>query len=419
MEGQRFSVGGRVFEADDAGLQDALAEAHDAPVRPRCLCVEGGVEMYVACHGQYLVKRMPETGPSHHPSCPSYEPEAACSGLAELLGEAIVQVDPDHVELRVGFAWDLGAGKTSSVAEAPHHQEVARPRRRMSLRALLHFLFDRAGLNRWTPGMSGKRNQAVVHKYLMRAAEGVTLRGRPLVDRMYVPEPFSESRKRELAERRRRKLAVLQPRNGCRPLGVVVGEFKTCEATVTGKRMWIRHMPDAPLVVEAGTWRRMQKVFAAVFEARDAAPDAGLRIVIAALIRARDEGVYEVEAATFMLATAEWIPLHAACELPLVRTLVEEGRQFVKPMIYDAPGPVGFANALLLDVGALPIQLHISSAFMSEKERQFKDRLVAAAKGGQVWHWWADEGRPVLPGRTPPRTGLPTWSGADHGCLGT
>ena len=399
MESQRFSVGGRVFEADDPGLQHALAEAQDGPVRPRCLCVEGGVAMYVAFHGQYLVKRMPETGPQHHPSCPSYEPEAGCSGLAELLGEAIVQVDPDHVELRFGFAWDLGEGKASAAAEAPHHQEVARPRRRMSLRALLHFLIDRAGLNRWTPGMAGKRNQAVVHKYLMQAAEGVMVKGRPLVDRLYVPEPFSEGRKRELAERRRRKLAVLQPREGCRPLGVVVGEFKTCEPTLTGQRLWIRHMPDAPLVVETGTWRRLQKVFGAVFEARDAAPDAGLRIVMAALIRARDEGVYEVEAATLMLATGEWLPLHAAYELPLVRALVEEGRQFVKPMVYDAPNPAGFPNAMLLDVGPLPIPLHVSSAFISGQDRQVKERIVASAEGQRVWHWPVNEGRPGFPRR--------------------
>lgn len=399
MEGQRFSVGGRVFEVDDPGLQDALAEAHDAPVRPRCLCVEGGVEMYVAFHGQYLVKRMPETGSQHHPGCPSYEPEAGCSGLAELLGEAIVQVHPDHVELRVGFAWDLGSGKPSPKAEATHHAEVALPRRRMSLRALLHFLFDRAGLNRWTPRMAGKRNQAVVHKYLMQAAEGVMIKGKPMVDRLYVPEPFSEGRKREIAERRRRRLAVLRPREGCWPLGVVVGEFKTCEPTVTGQRLWVRHMPDAPLVVEAGAWRRLQKAFGAVFEARDAAPDAGLRIVIAALIRARDEGVYELEAATLMLTTAEWLPLHAAYELPLVRALVEEGRQFVKPMVYDAPSPARFANALLLDVGAWPIPMHVSSAFMSGQERQFKERIVASAKGQRVWHWSADEGLPGFPGR--------------------
>jgi hypothetical protein len=42
---QRFSILGRVWNADDAQLQQALARVHDTPERPRCLCVAGGVEM--------------------------------------------------------------------------------------------------------------------------------------------------------------------------------------------------------------------------------------------------------------------------------------------------------------------------------------------------------------------------------------
>jgi hypothetical protein len=40
----------------------------------------------------------------------------------------------------------------------------------MSLRALLHFLYERAGFNRWYPAMEGRRNQGVLHKYLCEAA---------------------------------------------------------------------------------------------------------------------------------------------------------------------------------------------------------------------------------------------------------
>ena len=47
----------------------------------------------------------------------------------------------------------------------------------MSLHALMHFLFERAGFNRWSPAMEGKRNQGVLHKYLMNAAEDVMVKG--------------------------------------------------------------------------------------------------------------------------------------------------------------------------------------------------------------------------------------------------
>lgn len=62
MDGQRFAIGGRVYDAEDPQLQAALGLAYDAPGRPRCLCVPGGVEMYVAFHRQYQIKRMPDTG---------------------------------------------------------------------------------------------------------------------------------------------------------------------------------------------------------------------------------------------------------------------------------------------------------------------------------------------------------------------
>ncbi len=72
MDSQRFAIKGRVIGADDPQLQDALSHVYDTPERPRCLCVGGGVEMYVARHRQFVVKRMPDSGNTHHPGCPHY-----------------------------------------------------------------------------------------------------------------------------------------------------------------------------------------------------------------------------------------------------------------------------------------------------------------------------------------------------------
>jgi len=50
MDAQRLSIRGRILQSDELALQDALASIHETPERPRCLCVPGGVEMYVAYH---------------------------------------------------------------------------------------------------------------------------------------------------------------------------------------------------------------------------------------------------------------------------------------------------------------------------------------------------------------------------------
>src|SRR2546429_6627076 len=67
VEEQRFLIKGRTYLATDPELQEALAGVYDTPERPRCLCVRGGIEMYVAKHRRYVVKRMPDRGHRHHP----------------------------------------------------------------------------------------------------------------------------------------------------------------------------------------------------------------------------------------------------------------------------------------------------------------------------------------------------------------
>ena len=111
MEEQRLSINGRMYTSRDPALQDALARVYDSPERPRCMCQCVGIEMYVAKHRLYVVKRMPDTGHQHHATCVSYEPELGQSGLGELIGEAIIERSPELIELCVDFSAFAGAGE--------------------------------------------------------------------------------------------------------------------------------------------------------------------------------------------------------------------------------------------------------------------------------------------------------------------
>ena len=89
-----YEVSGQRFETASHGFAEAIADAHAAHQRPRCMCLVDGVEMYVARLGDgFIVKRMPNTGSHHAPDCPSYEPPAESSGLGQVLGSAITE-DP-------------------------------------------------------------------------------------------------------------------------------------------------------------------------------------------------------------------------------------------------------------------------------------------------------------------------------------
>ena len=398
MEEQHFFIKGRTYSAADPQLQYALARIYDSPERPRCMCVHGGIEMYVSKHRLYVVKRMPETGSQHNPMCPSYEPESQQSGLGELIGDSVITRSPDLVELRVDFPFSRVPGRTVRSAGPSEPSEITPSRHRMSLRAVMHFLLERAGLNRWYPSMEGKRNQGVLHKYLSEAAEEVTTKGIRLSERLYVPEPFSEATKFENAERRRRKLAVIQSSVNAPQvqMELVFGEFNGSEATATGRKIWIKHMPDAPLLIENKAWTRIERVYGRLFEARDADTAHRPRLAMCDLIYAKREHTYQVDTASFMLTTEHWIPIEGVHELDLIHALIEQKRRFVKPLRYDAKSAASFPNALLLDVADKPVALHITSGFMDFKERAMKEKALKLA-GESQWVWQTDQPMPALP----------------------
>lgn len=249
--------------------------------------------------------------------------------------------------------------------------------------------------------MAGKRSQGVLHKYLLRAAEQVTVKGVVLGERLYVPEQFNEATHAAAAQRRRERLGVLRPHDGVAPLAMVLAEFKSAEACPGGYRIWLKHMPDAPLLAAAKTWERIARAYAPTLEARDGDHGQRVRAVMAALIRARREHTYEIDTATLVLASEQWIPVEGIHELPLVQALVDAGRYFIKPLPYDARCGAAFANALLLDTGAAALPLHVFSPFMTLREREAKTATMRAAGGG--WVWSTDEPMPPLPPTMPPR----------------
>jgi hypothetical protein len=397
-EEQRFLIKGVTYATSDPGLQHALGLVYETPERPRCICMRGGIEMYVAKHRQYVVKRMPNTGQSHHPSCPSYEPEIGQSGLGELIGESIIESSPDSIELRVDFPLSRVAGRTGVRDATREPAEINATRHRMSLRAVMHFLFERAGFNRWYPAMEGKRTQWVMHKHLLEAAYGIRTKGVTLSERLYVPEQFHEEQKSEIAERRRRKLAVLRsPEDDGRfKMALALGEYKSDQPSPLGRKVWLKHMPDAPLFIDAKAWERIERVYGNVLEARDADTKTKQRVVMCALIYAKREHTYQIDVASFMLATDNWIPIEGIHEVDLIQALTEQRRRFVKPLRYDSRSTASFPNVLLLDTGAKPTSLHVVSPVMKPHDRAAKENALKG-QSAPAWVWHTDKPMPQLP----------------------
>lgn len=405
----QYFIRGRTFDVGSPGLQDALSQIYQTSERPRCMCVSGGVEMYIAKHGEFVVKRMPETGHLHHPTCSSFEPELSTSGRGELMGDAIISHSPDQVEIRTDFPFSRVPGKPMPRGEpVADPAEIHAPRKRMSLRGLLHYLYEAAGFNRWYPAMFNRRNQYVIHKYLTEAARGIQVKGGSLEERLYVPEQFRVEKKDEIGERRRRKLSILMsPEDAVQfKMAIVIGEFIGSEPTPFGRKITVKHMPDVPLYIDSKAWERVEKAYGATLQARDADVERKPKALMAALIYAKREHLYQVDTLSLMMVTDQWVPLDGLYELPLIERLQAEGRTFLKPLKYDSKHAGAFPNVLLLDCGATPVPLHVVSAFAEPKERAAKEKALQGA-GANAWSWRTDKAMPNLPARNVERARPP------------
>ena len=210
-----YEVGGQRFDAAShefaGGFAEAIADAHSTHSRPRCMCVGGskgrGVEMYVArlagLNSGFIVKRMPNTGSQHAPDCPSYEPPPESSGLGQVLGSAITE-DPATGEttLKLDFSMSKVTGRSVMPAAGGDSDSVTSSGTKLSLRGVLHYLWDQAELTRWQPGCEGKRTWGTVRKHLLLAAENKIARGHALRSQLYVPEVFSVEQRDALNARR-------------------------------------------------------------------------------------------------------------------------------------------------------------------------------------------------------------------------
>src|SRR5208283_253387 len=263
MDEQRYLINGRIFAAHDPGLQEALARVYGTPARPRCLCIAEGVEMYVSKFRDFVIKRMPETGAEHHPTCPSYELPASESGLGEVLGEAIIERGSEGVELRLDFPLTRRVGGSFAATDPRPPTEVTVARKALSLRGLLHYLWERAGFNRWYPRMEGKRSYWVLRKFLLQASEEVETKGLRLAERVFIPEQFSLDRAAEIAWRREDALSILLSPDADAQfkLMIAIGELKELRATTLGYAVVLKHMPDCAFFIDRKTGERTRRAF--------------------------------------------------------------------------------------------------------------------------------------------------------------
>ncbi|ESS71698.1 hypothetical protein MGMO_93c00560 [Methyloglobulus morosus KoM1] len=390
-----YIVQGEKIEANGEGLQASLRRAYPKKIRPLCPCKQPPVEMYIAkVNDQFIVKRMPNTGSDHDLECGSYEVPPGLSGLGQVLGSAIKENSGDGLTaLKFGFSLSKGPTKTIPTGNGEEMNSVKTDGNKLSLRGTLHYLWEQAGFNKWSPGMAGKRNWFVIRKYLYEAAKDKTAKNISLDKLVYIPEAFKLDQKDELTQRRLASIHSL--RNGDnkhKQLMLMVGEGKEITAARFGYKMVVKHLPDFPIMLNDDIYHRLLKRFNVEIEIWSANVNGHLMVI--GTFGINDSGIPSFEEIALMTVTEHWIPYDNADELRLINTLTQANQCFIKCLRYNLPSTVPTASLLLADKDKMTTALFICQSTASETYRNDLNALIESSEIKTcVW----DVGYEVLP----------------------
>jgi len=394
-----YAIGERLFETGSRELAAAIASAHAAHQRPLCTCVAEGVEMYVARLGDgYIVKRMPDTGSQHAPACPSYEPPADVSGLGQVLGSAITE-DPATGEttLKLDFPLAKMSGRLQMPPPGGDRDSVSSDGTKLSLRGLLHYLWDQAELTRWHPGFAGKRSWGTVRKHLLSAAEDKFARGSSLRSRLYIPEAFSVEQRDAINARRTQLWSQGVAVPGKQQLMLTIAEVKEIVPARYGFKAVVKHVPDQAFALDEQLFRRLSRRFEPELELWGTADD--IHMVMIATFSVAAAGIPTIFELSLMPATRHWLPVEDGFEKQLVERLVTDGRSFVKGLRYNLNAGSEVASATLTDCEDSAPLLFVDHSGSDESEGGER-YLQTGDASAPVWLWKpSSEAMPSLPPR--------------------
>lgn len=393
-----FKIGDQILVEHSPEFREALTHAYEQKLRPLCMCKEPPVPMYIAqLEEQYLVKRMPLSGRDHDPACPSYEPPYELSGLGPLIGNAI-QIDASgRADLKLDFTLTKWGPRTAPGAPtAPSELSIQSEPKKLSLRAMLHYLWEAGELTEWRSTWAGKRGWIRVRNSLINAASLMTARGGPLSDILFVPEMFYPDAKDGIAARRAAALKdVRASGSGPRKLMLMVGEVKEFAPAREGQNVAIRHLPFG-LMIEDGAWRRLVTRYEAELELWRS--NEAFHLIMIATFGLSSAGIASAEEIALMVVNERWIPFETIDELRLLERLSGLKRKSVKGLRFNLTCDQPIVSVTLPEQKPAPVAMFIVPAGAGEDYEHALADMIEARPEITPWVWRVAEGdMPRLP----------------------
>jgi len=393
-----FMIGDQAFSENSPEFRALLLHAYEERLRPMCMCRQPAVAMYIArLDDQYLVKRMPLSGREHDPACPSYEPPYELSGLGPLIGSAI-QIDASgKADLKLDFS--LAKRGPRAAAGTPTEQSEAGIRsepRKLSLKAMLHYLWEAGELTEWRSVWAGRRGWRRVRTSLINAASQMTARGGPLSDMLYVPEVYQTDDKDGIAARRASTLKGVQATgSGPRKLMMIVAEVKEVCPAREGQRIVVRHMPF-PVMIEDRAWRRLaarHEIELELWHSSEA-----FHLILIATFGISTSGIASADEVALMVVNEHWLPFEDINELRLLEKLSHLKRKSVKGLRFNLPRDAPIVSVTLPEQKPAPVAMFIVPASADEEYERALADMIGTRPEITPWVWRVGDGEiPRLP----------------------
>jgi hypothetical protein len=255
---------------------------------------------------------------------------------------------------------------------------------------VLHYLWQEADLATWSPAMTGKRSWRIVSWYLRQAAQGKFTKGKPLAGRLFIPEPFSADHKADLAARRIAAWAPARAKGRAAQFMILIGELKAIEPARFGYKLIIKHLPDAPLMLDDDLHRRMLKRFADELELWQA-DEHGHLMVIATFSVGRT-GLASVHELSVAMTDEHWLPYESAGDKLLLNSAIGGHRRFTKSLRYNLTANQHMASLVLTDT-----ETPTAAYVLADSEAREHIETLRADTGTDTWIWVVGDPMPPLP----------------------
>ena len=393
-----ISIGKNEYDTSNEKIQSILQGAYTDKLRPNCLCIATGVPLYIAkINNVYVLKRMPNTGGSHSPGCVSYEPPHELSGLGEVLGQAIQENPEDGaVTLKFDFALTKRGGKAPPPASGIESDSVATDGKKLTLRGLLHYLYEQGKLNYWLP-KEKPTNWYLVRKQLLRASSDKTSKRQELSKTLYIPETYNLDIKRDIQARRSEQLSPLNAVGGSQNLMIVIGEVKSIEKARYDYKLIAKHCPDYHFFMNEDVHKRINKRFIKEFELWNMYGDQCHLLFICTILKTASD-LPLIQEISVMLVNKHWIPFESKYEYEVIEELMENKRQFIKGLRYNLPTNKPLASIVVVDTKPKPTAMYIIPSSESEQYEQSIELMVEESDYAS-WKWQVGQGMPNLPNK--------------------